>query len=582
MVEEAPSGARALRIEQTTPLARSLHIVFFLTPALLYYMTACRTPGWMDATLVVSEVTRLTLSSWVDSHNLFNLLGYFWLKLFPDQNIHFHLVLLSALFGALSVYFIFRTVLELTSDVISAGIAALVLMVSHSVWWHSTMVEVHTLISAIMAVMFFSIARYERSRNPLYLYLAAFFFGLGCSTHVLMGLFVLSFLAVLIHSIIRRHPHTGKYLSIAVLCFLLGLGLYLFLFIRDVRAELFRQTGGGQESWLAKAWQALRSTFDDATGGEFKQLMFTPGMPVEPKRFWRIYYFFLLFLNFPSPALAMGFYGLWAFWRKSSFRLTFVFFTTAILVLAVWSANYFVWDMYAFAQPVYVMFSIPVGLAAERLLHAPKNLRLAFLVLLAPILLLPGFIYANLPVWYHDKGFLKGFFESYPQISFTAHTWEPVEYIVNTNKRNYDKVERYANAVFAVLPPGAHFLTSDSRSDYPLRYYYRDLYHIRTDIVYHSLFSAFPTVDYAKALAFGLQQPLERGEPVFTASILYPERLVLDQLFLLNDPSRSLDTIQALSTDEYASSFPGVDFEKIVLFEAEQIWIYRLVPKRKS
>jgi len=582
MIEKALPGAPALRIEQTTPLARTLHIVFFLTPALFYYMTACRTPGWVDATLIVSDVTRLTLSSWVDSHNLFNLLGYFWLKLFPIQDIHFHLVLLSALFGALSVYFIFRTVLELTSDVISAGIASLVLMVSHSLWWHSTMLEVYTLNSAILAVIFFSLARYERSGKPLYLYLAAFFFGLGCSNHVLMGLLVLAFLAVLIYSIIRRHPHVGKYLAIAALCFLLGLGLYLFLFIRDMRDELLRQTGGGHESLLGRAWQALRSTFDAATGGKFKQLMFTPGMPVALKRFWRINFFFMFFLNFPSPALAMGFYGLWAFWRKSSFRLTFVFFSAAILTLAVWSANYFVWDMFAFAQPVYVMFSIPVGLAAERLLRGPKALRLIFLILLAPILLLPGFTYAGLPVWYHDKGFLKGYFESYPPFSWTAHTWAPVEYIINPNKRSYDKVERYADAVFAVLPHGAHFLNSDSRSDYPLRYYYRDLYHVRTDIVHHSLYSPFLGVDEAKGVAVELKQQLDRGEPVFTASILYPEKVVLDQLFLLNDPSRSLETIQGLSTEEYTSSFPGVDFEKIVLFDAEQIWIYRLTPKRPT
>jgi hypothetical protein len=100
--------------------------------------------------------------------------------------------------------------------------------------------------------------------------------------------------------------------------------------------------------------------------------------------------------------------------------------------------------------------------------------------------------------------------------------------------------------------------------------------------VHHSLYSPFLGVDEAKGVAVELKLQLERGEPVFTASILYPEKVVLDQLFLLNDPSRSLETIQELSTDEYASSFPGVEFEKIVLFEAEQIWIYRLAPKGQS
>lgn len=574
MTSNVKFSESGFRLESGTKLVRALHSLFFVIPACLYFVTACRTPGWADATLVVSYVTRLGLSSWVNSHNLFNLLGYLWLKLFPAQNIHFYLVLLCGVLGALAVYFIFRTVLELTSDVISAGIAALVLMVSHSLWWHSTMVEVYTLSSAILAIMLFFIVRYERTANPINLYLAALFFGLGCCNHLQMGLFAFAFLILVVYKILRPQPHTrtGGQLAIAVLCFLVGVSLYLVLFIRDVREDMIIQGLDFR--------QALRNTYSGATGGKFKQLMFTRDMTAPLKRFWRFSFFFWLIYNFPSPALAMGFYGFLVFWKKRAFRLSFFFFVAAILAQALWSANYFVWDMYAFTQLVFVLFSIPIGLAAERLLRSAKALRTIFLVLLIPMLAAPGFIYGRMHTWYKNVKSFNHYFNSYPQISWTAHTWDPIEYVVNTNKRKYDKVERYANALFAVLPRGAHLLNSDSRSDYPLRFYYRNLYNVRKDIIHESLFSPFLTDEEGKWVAARLKRALNREEPVYSSSILYPEKVVLDQLFLLNDPSRTLESLRSMSETEYVRSFPGVNLEKIVLVEEDQLWIYRLSRKK--
>ena len=57
------------------PKHRMFHVVsrywpflFFLIPGLFYFITACRTPGWVDATLIVSNVVDLELKSWVNCH----------------------------------------------------------------------------------------------------------------------------------------------------------------------------------------------------------------------------------------------------------------------------------------------------------------------------------------------------------------------------------------------------------------------------------------------------------------------------------------------------------------------------------
>jgi len=559
------------------PFAPAIHAVFFIAPALLYFLTAARDPGWGDAAMIVSQASNPDLGSWVDTHSLFDLLGFLWLRLFPAGNVFFHLVLLSALFGVLAVYGMFQVVLELTGELISAGFAALVLMVSHSLWWHSTMVEVYTLNSAIMTAMLVFLFRYDRTGAWPYLGISAFFCGLGITNHVLMGLFLFAYVALAIFLAVRPRPKAGKAIGLAILFLIAGAGFYIFLFFRDVSRAV--PAHAAPAAWMRDFWAAFRSTLSDATVGHFGSHMFSRGLPARLMAFWRINYAFLLFCNFPTPALAMGITGIWAFWKMRSSRLSFFFFVTAMAAQAVWSSNYFVWDMYAFIQPVCVLLCIPVGLCARRLLQSPRALRTAFLVLIVPMIAFPPFLYSRMSSFYRSVGFLHRFLDTYPTKAFAAHTYEPVEYVANPIKRAYDKVELYARALFAALPPNSHFLDSDARADYPLRYYYQERLHERTDIIYNSLWSPAITEHDARSEALQLKHALDRGEPVFAASIEMPERLVLDQLFLLNDPGADLEFVREMPAQEYVERFPGIDLQRIVFSEPDEIWIYRLAPR---
>jgi hypothetical protein len=546
-----------------------------IAPAALYFVTACRTPGWADATLVVSQAAGLELSSWVDTHSLFNLFGHAWLKLFGPNEIAFHLVLLCGLFGVAAVFFVYRALLELTAEPVSAFASAMVLAVSHSLWWHSTMVEAYSLNAALIAAMVFLVARHERTSRPLPLYAAALLWGLGCTNHLLMWLFLPSFAALLVYRIARPVRRNGLHLAVAILCFLTGLSLYLVLFAGRLRAEILAASMPGLP-WQQAAREGFRNAFDASTGGEFRSLMFPRGLAPEVRRFWRLNYLFWFAVNFPSPALPAGLCGLWLLLQRRKRRLSFLFLALGLVAQAAWSANYFVWDMFAFSMPVYVLFSIPVGISAGRLLRAARPATRLLWPLLAVSVVLPGVLYARLPVLDRAGGAFSHFLDSYPQMSWTAHTWDPVPYVLNPDKRTYDKVERYARALFAVLPPGAHLLNSDCRSDYPLRYYYRDICGIRRDIRHHPLYSPWLTPQAALPVARDIEEALGRGEPVYSASILYPEKLVLDQLALLLDPSRSLPSLQGLTEEQYARRFPGVELRRVVLVEEEEVWIYCL------
>jgi len=556
-------------------LRRSSRLFFWIIPAAFYTATACRTPGWLDATMIASNVVDLSLGSWVNTHNLFHLLGHFWLKLFPPANIHFYLVLLCALLGALTVHFMYLVGLELTSSPVSAGIASLVLMVSHSLWWHSTTLEVYTLNTALMAVFLYLVIRFDKTRRVGHLLLASFFFGLGCSNHVLMGLFIFSFVALFLYMAIRDRRFPVRRLLLATLCFLLGIQLYLFVFVRDVRWNIRTAQSDSARASLVAGWRGFAATVDEATGTYFRKYMFTPDMPKDKRRFWRINYLVLQVLNFPSPALPLAYFGFFVFWRKPRFRLTFVFLVVGILAQAIWSANYFIWDMYAFSLPVYVLLAVPLTLAVHWLASG-RGVRRAALLICLPAFLLPVLVYPRIPIWYRNGGIVRRYFDSYPEVAWTRHTFDAVEYVARPERSRYDKVDRYAESLFNILPYGAHFLSADSRADYPLRYYYRDIKHQRTDIVYHSVFIPLLTSEKARRVAVEIRQCIERGEPVYTASVEYPEKAVLDQLYLLYDSSKNDAALGALCSEEYLRSFPRVRFEKIVMVPQEEVWIYRM------
>ena len=552
---------------------------FFLIPGIFYFITACRTPGWVDATLIVSNVVDLELKSWVNCHNLFHVLGYAWIALFPETHIHYALVLLSALFGALTVQLMFLVFLEVTNSRFIAAVGALILMMSHSLWWHSTMLEVYTLNTAILAAMLLCIIRYNQSEKMKNLYIAAFLLGLGCSNHLLMVLFVFGFIAVIVFLLFKKQKLTFTALAIILGCFLLGAGLYLFIFTRDYlhNVQLFSVRQPAQ-SLLAKYLRALGATVDHATGSDFRSYMFPSDVSIAEKRFWRLNYIIIILLNYPSAAILFALFGFFSFWKKKLLRMTFLFFIIGLVAQIVWSSNFFIWDMYAFSLPVYVLLSLPMVFALHHLCTRFRSGRILLLVLL-PLFMTSPLVYTIISDDGGKEGIVKRYFQKYPEWEQAENTWDVVEYLINPNKRSYDKVVQYSEQIFQILPENAHFWNSVGRADYPLRLYYRDIYKIRTDIRHHSLFNPFMSHEAAEPEAKRMKTYIESGSPVYIASLSFPERLVLDQLYLLKDPGKDLRWVSSLSTEELLGSFPEIGFEKIVLIEDERIWIYRIVPK---
>jgi hypothetical protein len=545
---------------------------------LLYWGTAARYPGWVDATLILNLVQTPALGVWVNIHNLFNLIGYAWLQVFSAVDPHFALTLLCSLFGALTVLFIYKTGVELTGNVLASALAAVALSVSLSLWWHSTTIEVYTLNTTLIALFLFLVFRAYRRANPRDLYLAFFFGGLGVSNHVLMGLYIFAFLAVLLPYAVRDfHLKAGSIVGLIV-CYLAGTSLFATLFFLHWSAVHRMMASGSEGGSLRLAAKSLTASLRYAMGGQFLKSMFTGGMTVREKLFWRGNYLFLILLNFPSAAIIFVITGFPRFWRHPAFRGAVFFFLVGIAAQIVWSANYFIWDMYAFALPVYVMLAVPLIVGVDGFLKrhsAPSFHWLVFLTFLIPLVLYPSF-----SRWPNRENSVDRYIALYPEAKRTGGLWDPAQYIFNPIKCTYDAVARHCEGVLDCLPEGANFWDDESKAAYPLSYYYQAVKGRRRDVRVNRIFGLVMEESEARNYAQGMLGQLRRGERVFVSALVEPEKEILVQLYHLVTPEISPEQIRSLDLQEFCRSFPGFEIVAVPVGTEESHLIYQLRPRK--
>jgi hypothetical protein len=543
----------------------------------LYWITAARHPGWVDATLILNLVRKPELGVWVNVHNLFNLIGYAWLQVFSTADPHFALTMLCSLFGALTVLFIYKTGVELTNNVLASALAAIALTVSLSLWWHSTTIEVYTLNTTLIALSLFLVFRAYRKESSTALYPAFFFAGLGVSNHVLMGLYIFAFLAVLLPYAVRNFRLKAGSIVGLIACYLAGTSLFATLFILHWAAEYRMMASGADDGSLQLAAGSLGTSLRYATGGHFLKSMFTSGLTVREKLFWRSNYLFLILLNYPSVAMIFIVTGFPRFWRHSAFRGAIVFFLTGIAAQIIWSANYFIWDMYAFALPVYVMLAVPLVAGIDGFLNKHRTPSFRWLVFLT--FLVPLFLYPSFSRWPSRENSVDRYIALYPEAERTGGLWDPAEYIFSPIKRNYDAVAEYCEGVLDLLPEGANFWDDESKAAYPLSYYYQAVKGRRRDVRMNRVFGLVMEESDAQYYAQRMLGQLRRGERVFISALVEPEKEILVQVYILLAPGIPAEQIRSLDLQEFRSSFPEFEIIDVPVGTEESHLIYQLRPR---
>jgi hypothetical protein len=546
--------------------------LFWILPLAFYWITASRFAGWVDSPMIVKHVLGLDTSSWVNSHNLFLIMGKFWSWFFPFGEPHYKLNLLCGVFAATAVYFLFRTALLITNKLWPCVWGSLAVMFSHSLWWHATILEVYTLNAALLSLILFFVVRYEKTNRVSDIYAACFCWGLGCLNHVLMGLFAAGFLASLV-LLVRRRSITISQLFVAVFFFLMAFQVYLFIFLKELNTNL---NGRGAFSY-SNLWDAFKFQIDNSTGGHFKKAMFPAELSPEQRLNWRLNYILLLFLNFPSIIFPLGFFGLWKLLKNNQLRITATFLIASLFAQVLWSANYIIWDMFAFGMPVWLMFGFlgTLGLAwvwpgvgwFGRVVRAS-----VVTVFIGPIL------YSMAPKMAKEPGFWQSYFHNFVDVN---NYWSTADYFGNPNKFSYDLVDRVAQSLFSKLPQGANILDSDGKGHYPFSLYYQSVLGRRPDIKFIPIFSPTFKEEQAAVLAQKLDKLLRSGEPVFVSSITYPERAVLNYLYAnaSGDGRASVSFAAGLDPQNFVSTFPEYELKKIELLPNYEAYIYQITPR---
>ena len=551
-------------------LSRILAASVFLGSLVLYLVTAARHPGWVDAAWILTSARNLELGVWANVHNLFNLLGFLWLRIFNTCDPHYALTLLCSLFGSLTVLCMYLAGVELTGNPVASTLGSIALTLSLSLWWHSTTIEVYSLNTVLIALFLLFLLRAFRKGNPLWLYPAFFAGGLGISNHVLMALFILAFFAVLLPLAKRRFSLKARSILLLIACYILGASFYGVLFILHW-AAVYRGMDSGGFGTLVKSFS---ETFTYAMGGPFLSSMFSSGMTTGEKLFWRGNYLFLILLNFPSAAIVFIVSGFPELWRKRSHRAVVLFYLTGLLVQVIWSANYFIWDMYAFALPVYVMLALPLSAGIDRFLR--KRKKSWYVPLIAVSFLIPAALYPSFSRWPGRENTVDRYMAMYPEAERTGGIWDPAEYIFNPVKRNYTGTVIFCEGVMDVLPTGAAYWDDESKGAYPLQYYYQEILGRRRDIDINRIFGLIMTDEEAEGHARRMLGQLRRGKRVFLAGLVEPEREILNRLYSMLAPDADLEEVRSMPIKTFRNSFPIYDITDVLINSDSSIVIYEL------
>jgi len=365
-------------------------LFIFVSTIIFYIYTLSPSLAWGDGTrlqseavsgesIILSEMTpdefspdpfifsKVSVTAW--DHPLYIVLGHSLVRAFPFIDSLWLINLISALFGAASVVLIFQLCYRYTDSLLASSYAALALAVSHTFWWHSSTPEVYTLFIFLLLVSYTFFDTFEKNKNTLHLFLAAFFLGVVGSNHILA---FLAFPALGLYFLLSGNLHLRisdwRKMILPFFGFLIGFSLYIVQFIRITRSLPLNDIAG----------PIVGSTF-------LSSLSLSPLVLGESS----LKYLLFLLLQFGPLGILLGMIGM-RFGNKK--------FLSFYIVYMLFGVFYRVSDQFAFFLTSHVFFALLMGIGLNHILNTwDKKPRfvLTFILFLA-IILTPPF-YHSLP-----------------------------------------------------------------------------------------------------------------------------------------------------------------------------------------
>ncbi len=199
----------------------------FLVSFGLYTRTLCPTIYTQDSGEFITTACTLGVSH-PSGYPLYNIIGKCF-SFLPFKNPAFRVNLMSAFFGALTVALVYFIILKLCFSVVPAVAGAMFLLFSRILWSLSTVAEVYSLNAFFTALLILVILNWNN--RITWLYLLSFLFGLSLTNHQTM---LICGIALVYFALVSGKNNTFSLgnLKIILPLFLLGLSMYLYLYVR--------------------------------------------------------------------------------------------------------------------------------------------------------------------------------------------------------------------------------------------------------------------------------------------------------------------------------------------------------------
>lgn len=486
---------------------------FLIVPFAFYAYTCCPAIALGDPALLIDAIKSLILSTHVNNHNITILAGWLF-QFLPFGEIAYRANLADAFIGACTVALFYDLSFRISGSKLPAVVSSLFLMISHTLWWNSTISEVYAanaLFTVLALRLFYQIGQKEDNEKDFYFLF--FVSGLSVFNHVIMGLWVLSAVAALLWRALERREFSWRFAAFCGLSLGLGGLPYFLTFLKDLLLN------GGN----------FGQTLSIALFGSFKAEMLKT--PFSWAALWDSLEFYLL--QVPSLYLLVVILGLGKFLRDWPSAVKTGILTAFGINFWLYTFVLSAWDKFCGLLPSFIIFLLwgAGGTAGIiEFLKAKKRKGLNFLAAAAFLLsfIWTVYFYHHASRWALDPA---SYLYRKWNNAYTANTHRVNEYLLNPDKRHYTDIRDFCELLFSKLPPHSIFFDSDSRTYHPLTLYYQKLYHKRPDLQVELMNSwGFAGWGSSRDQFFQkLENAYQNDQPLFLISLAHPFHAALQE-----------------------------------------------------
>lgn len=239
-----------------------------LAPTVLHY----EFPELQDAGVLQAKAAVLGVPDYT-GYPLWVMLG----KLFsfvPIGDLAYGINLSSAVYAALTVFFMYLTGLKLTGKAVAAAAGALAFGTGAIFWSQAVIAEVYTLHTLLVAAALHTLLIWRYERRDWHLLLACFLMGLALTNHLTSGL-LLPVAFMLVFMVDRSKLAQGRLLLKGAGLFLLGLLPYAYIPIRYSMEYLPEGFNWNQPAIQRNPPNTPGGFWNLVSGGNWKDAMFS-------------------------------------------------------------------------------------------------------------------------------------------------------------------------------------------------------------------------------------------------------------------------------------------------------------------